>query len=240
MNIKSQKSRTSGLTRNNRVRQPDGGQSEPVFRARTPSENLARLVLSGVSPVQTKLSVSKPGDPLEREADAMAERVMTMSDPVLGQEESIVNSLLQRQELPEEEEQLQLQEETEEEEFMAQPIEEEEEELQLQQHSHGDMHKSVPMAPSRLDSTREAGRPLPESTRAFMEKRFGTDFRGVRVHTSPESVAMSRGLRAQAFTRDRNIYFNAGTFEPGTSAGRRLIAHELTHVIQQGATGRRK
>ena len=65
--------------------------------------------------------------------------------------------------------------------------------------------------------------------------RFGVDFSGVRVHTDAESAGMNRALQAQAFTHGQNIYLGAGRYNPESDAGRHLVAHELTHVVQQGA-----
>jgi hypothetical protein len=67
-----------------------------------------------------------------------------------------------------------------------------------------------------------------------MEPRFGADFSGVRVHTDRESAQMNRELSAQAFTHGRDIYMGEGKYNPGSDAGKRLLAHELTHVVQQG------
>lgn len=85
-----------------------------------------------------------------------------------------------------------------------------------------------------LDSTRSAGAPLPAPVRAFMEPRFGADFSGVRIHTGPEAASMGDQLNAHAFTVGRDIYFNRDQYRPDSDAGRELIAHELTHTIQQG------
>ena len=68
-----------------------------------------------------------------------------------------------------------------------------------------------------------------------METGFGADFGAVRVHSGGDAVAMSRELRAQAFTHGKDIFFNSGKFEPDTVRGRTPLAHELTHVVQQGA-----
>ncbi|MEW6417505.1 MAG: DUF4157 domain-containing protein [Nitrospirota bacterium] len=80
---------------------------------------------------------------------------------------------------------------------------------------------------------RGSGQPLPEAYRSFVERRFGVDFSDVRVHTDSNAVQMSRELNAEAFTHGRDIYLGAGRYSPDTSSGRRLIAHELTHVVQQ-------
>jgi len=78
------------------------------------------------------------------------------------------------------------------------------------------------------------GVPLSEETRYRMEPRFGTDFSNVRVHTGPSAHRLNRELRSKAFTYGDQIYFGPGRYNPGTHAGNRLLAHELTHVVQQG------
>ena len=87
-----------------------------------------------------------------------------------------------------------------------------------------------------LQHTKGGGIALPAATRLFMESRFSADFSGVRIHTDSQAVAMSQQISAHAFTHGRDIYFNRGTFNPDTAAGRHLLAHELTHTIQQGAS----
>lgn len=77
------------------------------------------------------------------------------------------------------------------------------------------------------------GAPLDATTRGFMESRFGHDFSGVRIHDDDAAHALSRRIAAQAFTHGHDIYMGAGRHAPGTRAGRELLAHELTHVIQQ-------
>ena len=66
-----------------------------------------------------------------------------------------------------------------------------------------------------------------------MESRMGTDFSNVRIHTDSQSVALSSELNAQAFTVGHDVYFNSGKYSPESSDGKHLLAHELTHVIQQ-------
>ncbi|MGB8647428.1 MAG: DUF4157 domain-containing protein [Anaerolineae bacterium] len=88
----------------------------------------------------------------------------------------------------------------------------------------------------RLDTTRGGGSPLPGETREFMESHFGADFGGVRVHTGGESAQLNREVSAQAFTHGQDIYLGDGKTDLQSSAGQHLLAHELTHVVQQ--TGR--
>ena len=79
------------------------------------------------------------------------------------------------------------------------------------------------------------GQPLPASERRFFESRFGHDFSRVRIHAAPKARAASDALGARAFTVGDDISFGGGEWAPGTTAGRRLLAHELSHVIQQRA-----
>ncbi|HEY9047376.1 MAG TPA: DUF4157 domain-containing protein, partial [Ohtaekwangia sp.] len=87
-----------------------------------------------------------------------------------------------------------------------------------------------------LDSTKGIGAPMSRDTLGFMESRFQADFSGVRIHTGETAVQMSQSIHAQAFTHGNDIYFNNGKYSPQTSEGQHLLAHELTHTIQQGAS----
>jgi hypothetical protein len=84
------------------------------------------------------------------------------------------------------------------------------------------------------DVLRSPGQPLDATARAFMEPRFGHDFSGVRVHTDAHAAESAQSVNALAYTVGSHIAFGAGQYAPGTTAGRRLLAHELTHTIQQG------
>jgi hypothetical protein len=85
----------------------------------------------------------------------------------------------------------------------------------------------------RLDTLRGRGSSLPDEVRTDMEARFGTDFSQVRVHADGEADELSQALRAHAFTHGVDIYFAAGQDDFSSSGGKRLLAHELTHVVQQ-------
>ena len=78
------------------------------------------------------------------------------------------------------------------------------------------------------------GRALDEDTRGFMESRFGDDFNDVRIHTGSRAAESARAFQAQAYTVGSDIVFAAGRYAPQTNSGRRLIAHELAHTVQQG------
>jgi hypothetical protein len=82
------------------------------------------------------------------------------------------------------------------------------------------------------------GQPLEPEVSDSMESRFGTDFKDVRVHTDSRAAASARSINAQAFTSGRNVVFGSNEYAPHTPAGRKLLAHELTHVVQQGKSSR--
>jgi hypothetical protein len=82
-----------------------------------------------------------------------------------------------------------------------------------------------------------SGQPLEPSAREFMESRFGHDFRQVRVHTDERAARSAGAINASAYTAGNRIVFASGRYSPATQEGRRLLAHELTHVLQQGGPG---
>jgi hypothetical protein len=84
-----------------------------------------------------------------------------------------------------------------------------------------------------LSQSKAGGSPLSDDVRTFMEPRFGADFSQVRVHNNGTAAQLNRKLQARAFTHGNDIFFNAGQYEPGSDSGKQLLAHELTHVIQQ-------
>ena len=206
--------------------------------------------------VQAKLTVNRPGDAYEQEADRVAEAVTQPQPAQLQTEEEgksvqakplagAIAPLVQRQETPEEEEEqaqakplagasalVQRQEE--------QP--EEEEPVQMKA-SPGRGLAVSPRLEERIHSVQGGGEPLPVSLRAFFEPRFGRDFGQVHIHTDGAASAVARSLRARAFTTGRHVVFGSGVYAPGTHEGRRLLAHELTHVVQQvplAMNGRRR
>ncbi len=81
-----------------------------------------------------------------------------------------------------------------------------------------------------------SGQPLDTTTRSYFEPRFGHDFSHVRVHTDSQAAESARAVNALAYTVGRNVVFGAGQYQPGTMHGNRLLAHELTHTIQQGSS----
>lgn len=161
--------------------------------------------------IQTALLVNEPGDVYEQEAERVAEYVMRMPD--LEQ--------LQRGENNEEVEQIELQHH--------------DEEAVLQRSSSNSVPKLTAELKKTISGLQGSGEPLAPATRAFMEPRFGHDFSAVRVHTDATAAQTAQALSAHAYTVGRNIVFSVGQYQPEELAGRRLLAHELSHVVQQGA-----
>ena len=86
---------------------------------------------------------------------------------------------------------------------------------------------------SSLNSSKSGGSPLPDPTRSFMENRIGADFSNVKIHTDSNAVQMSKELGAQAFTHGNHIYFNSGKYNPESTSGKHLLAHEMVHTLHQ-------
>jgi outer membrane protein OmpA-like peptidoglycan-associated protein len=126
--------------------------------------------------------------------------------------------------------------ECKEEELHRQPMEEEEELFQTKEVSGGTPEINS-KTESQINSIRGGGQPLPESVRAFFEPRFGRDFSGVRVHTGSQANESAKSVNALAYTVGQDVVFGGGQYSPGTDAGKKLIAHELTHVMQQNGLG---
>ncbi len=125
----------------------------------------------------------------------------------------------------------------EEDEDKVQMMADEEEKVQrqpeLQKSSDGTMQASDNVA-ATLNNSKGKGQSLPSNTQQEMESKIGADFSGVRIHTDANAVQMSKEMGAKAFTHGSDVYFNKGNYQPDSKAGKHLLAHELTHTVQQG------
>lgn len=169
---------------------------------------------SGVKPFfQPKLSVNQPGDNHEQEADMMADKVMRMTNPANGKAPFFQPDItgIQRK---------------------CQHCEEEEK-LQRKESSDGEVPVSNELN-NYVGSLGSFGQPLSPNSKSFFEPRFGHDFSDVRVHTNAVAAKSAQSINALAYTIGNNIVFNTGQFSPKSDSGKKLIAHELTHVVQQG------
>ncbi len=188
---------------------------------------------------QTKLTVGEPNDQYEKEADAVANTVVDSSSttPVIQEKEI---SSIQRTSLatPQEDEKLATAEQRTERDKLIQEksdaSENEEEMSAVQRKATTNSPKTASTALSnKIEQKKGKGTKLPDQTQTKMEHSFGRKLDDVSIHTDQDANKMNQELGAQAFTTGKDIYFNAGKFRPETSEGQRLIAHELTHVVQQ-------
>src|SRR5258708_17389723 len=196
------------------------------------NQGMLKLISGGV--LQRKLTINQPGDVFEQEADRVSDAVMRMPESQTAEGAGITGSVsltrIQRacRECEEESSSrpvaIQRMCASCNEELTSQPM------LQGKGIS-GGAREATPAIALRVQSLQGVGQALPASVRDFFEPRFGQDFSQVRVHTDIESA---RSLEARAYTVDRSIVFGAGQYSPETSEGKRLLAHELTHVVQQG------
>ena len=154
-------------------------------------------------------------DPLEREADAAADKVMRMADPAFDLSSAAVPALRRKCAACEDEEKGTIRREAE-------------------------TPSSGEAAPSIVhDVLGLPGRALDPPTRDFMASRFGADFSDVRIHTDAGAAESARSVGAHAYTVGSHVVFGAGRYDPGGEDGRRLIAHELAHTLQQDGGLRR-
>ncbi|MDH3975953.1 MAG: DUF4157 domain-containing protein [Deltaproteobacteria bacterium] len=179
------------------------------------------------SAIQTKLAINRPGDKYEQEADRISEQVMRMdgrhsthtAPPAIqrlhiGAGEELATKPVQRLCTECEEEMLHRK--------TAPAV------------AHGERGQAQHQAEAKVDAVR-SGHPLAKEQRAFFEPRFGVDFSHVRIHTDQSADRATRAVGAHAFTRGSHIVFREDRYHPHTYAGQQLLAHELTHVVQQGA-----
>ncbi len=176
------------------------------------------------TPLQAKLSVSEPGDEYELEADQVAEQVMKMpasaTPPPIDGDGAGDNSEDPRNS------------------NRPAALSRYVQRTPIQRSSDGIGGNEVDAGvESRVQNMQRGGTPLPETERNFFESRMGVDLGNVKIHNDSEAAATSADLNAQAYTVGSNVAFGAGKYAPGTTAGRRLMAHELTHVVQQGGAG---
>lgn len=202
---------------------------QQMLAARVQSQTNNRMT------IQTKLAVGSPGDEYEREADRVAAQVMSM--PVVNtpsvqrktnDEEELqmkplavgITPFVQRAAIPDDEE------------------------LQMKQVAQGsasrDQATVEPGVEATIERSRGGGQSLPQDAQVRMERVFGADFSGVRIHTDDEADRLNHSLQARAFTTGHDLFFKRGEYNPLTSSGQELIAHELTHVVQQNKVSCKK
>ncbi len=237
-------------------------ETSPLARLQRTVGNRAINRLLRSRTIQPKLTVSHPDDPYEREADRVSDEVMRMPGPTslavqrgpariqrfcpeCEKEQPARNATrapMQISRMCTECEEKTHFRGTEREgpiQRKSDPAEEKDEEdegLVQAKRERADPPEPSSGLASYVAASRGGGQPLLQSTREHFEGRFGHDFRGVRVHTDSRSADAAAEVNSYAFTTGSDIHFGAGRFKPGTPQGDRLLAHELTHVIQQDAS----
>jgi len=204
------------------VNRPAVTSAPPVRIQRTP----------GVIQPAASLRISSPSDPAEREAEHTARHIMRMPEPagVTGVLNARVSPHAAR---------------------FSGIIQQSSARQSTPPHFSGSITSTSALArtattpaaslsmSNQVSANPSSGQPLPQGVRQFMEPRFATDFSKVRIHTGEQAARLSSEVSAQAFTVGNQVYFGRDRFQPESSEGRELIAHELTHTIQQGAATQR-
>lgn len=228
-----------------RKEKPQGNEKKPFFQSRSKVETANNKPF-----FQPKLEISPANDPAEKEADDVANQVVdTTQTHNQGQSDINRKEKLSRQAEEEEEMQAKRIQKQEEEEPQAKRIQKQEEEEEAVQAKEEPTATAQPArqdkgkndkpetAPSsfedRLNRTKGKGFALPDDLQDKLEAEFGVSFQAVRIHTDAEAIALCQSIRAQAFTHGYDIYFNQNKYQPRSQEGIRLLAHELTHVVQQ-------
>jgi hypothetical protein len=209
--------------------------------------------------IQPKLNIGKSDSPFEKEADRIADNIVASDSISPAPSFFSPKPILQKQ--PEEEKQqageqsievqqkpivehstpiVQLSNVDDAEEVQQkedEEIQQKEDEQDIQKQSSSDDEPTDTSAlESNLGNSKGGGSPMPSEVKNTMESGFGTDFSQVRIHNDSNAVQMNRTLGSQAFANGSDIYFNEGKYNPQSNSGKHLLAHELTHTIQQGAS----
>ena len=183
-----------------------------------------------LAPIQCKLKIGGVDDSFEKEADDTANKIMRMPDPPFIQrkcDQCEEEGVVRKKELPVIQKKCSACDE-EEKKIDRKPLS-----SFIQKKENDGNSTATDAVASGIESTRGSGSAMDDETRSFMETRFGADFSGVKIHNGSNAAHLSNKIQAQAFTVGNDIYFNEGKYAPESDAGKHLLAHELTHTIQQ-------
>lgn len=164
---------------------------------------------------QPKLSINQPNDVYEQEADAVADRVMNSSST--NHSNTFFNPAItpvQRK---------------------CAHCEEEEKNAQRKENDHQSTQDNAAQTEGYIQSLPGNGKPLGEKEKSFFEPRIGYDFSNVKIHTGADAARSAQSIGALAYTTGNDIVFGEGQYAPNTDGGKKLLAHELTHVVQQNS-----
>ncbi|MFC4635120.1 DUF4157 domain-containing protein [Dokdonia ponticola] len=222
------------------------GNGDAVQKMEGEEEVQQKPLAASVTPLIQKMGSAEEEAPVQK---------MEEEEPVqaMKEEEEAVQAMEEEEEpvqaMEEEEEPVQAMEEEEpvqamEEEEAVQAMEEEEEAVQAMEEEEVQTKKAT-NAPANSNIEKKlrngsGGSKMDSNTRSEMEAGFGADFSNVNIHNDSEAAEMSQGIGAQAFTHGNDVYFNKGKYNTDSKEGKHLLAHELTHTIQQGAVAPKK
>jgi Domain of unknown function (DUF4157) len=161
-----------------------------------------------IAPIQAKLMIGQPNDKYEQQADRIAAQVVNQINTPQP-----VNQTNDKED--------------------AKPQMKPSLQPQSNPQLNGDSIPATPELEAKIGRSRSDGHPLAESIRRPLERSFGTDFSQVKVHTDAQADQLNRSIQARAFTTGQAMFFRQGAYQPGSRVGQELIAHELTHVVQQ-------
>ncbi|MFN5470998.1 MAG: LirA/MavJ family T4SS effector, partial [Pseudanabaena sp.] len=196
---------------------------------RKPKNRLKAIAAERQMAIQAKLNIGEPNDKYEKEADETAAKVVQQINT------SSQGQSVQRQESMEEEDELQMKSDVPI--LQRQESMEEEDELQMKSliQRREDLGGGVASTDleSSIQNARGSGQALEPNLQEEMGQAMGADFSGVRVHTDAQSDQLNKSIQAKAFTTGQDVFFRQGAYVPSSRNGQELIAHELTHVVQQ-------
>jgi hypothetical protein len=170
--------------------------------------------------LQPKLEIGSPVDAYEQEADRVADEVIKMPDPAIQKFDEDEEIKMKREPGI----QMKCDSCKHEEQLQRKPV------IQFKTDSNQAASSELSQ---KIHSQKGSGHTLPKNTKQEMEAKIGADFSGVRVHTGSNAIQLNRELGAKAFTVGNNIFFNKGQYNPNSGEGKRLMAHELVHTVQQ-------
>jgi hypothetical protein len=162
---------------------------------------------------QPKLTVNQPNDVYEQEADAMADKVMRMETSQTVGSFFKPATAIQRK---------------------CAACEEDDKKIHRKESNENEIQGSNELD-SYVNTLGSSGQPLPEASRQFFEPHFGRDFSNVRIHNDAVAAKSAQSINALAYTTGNNIVFNSGQYSPESESGKKIMAHELTHVVQQSS-----
>ncbi|WP_160148494.1 DUF4157 domain-containing protein [[Leptolyngbya] sp. PCC 7376] len=202
---------------------PAHSQNTPVFsqelqQATKPlNSNFSGLFRDLSLPLQAKLTIGEPNDKYEQEADRVADQVVKqIQSPDISKSED---------------DQIQRREEIDRGSPRVTPLK-----FSALQRKDGDSSAAIPSKlETSINQVRGSGETLPDDLRPQMENAFSSDFSNVRIHHNAHADDLNRSIQAKAFTTGQDIFFRQGEYQPNSHNGQTLLAHELTHVVQQSA-----